>query len=480
MIHPYRNWGLLGVLAGSLAFATGCLRQTGIPAGAMSSSSKAQERDVVEGPIEESDQPGPSFLLDGQPFCFAGTSNYYMIYKSHQMVDDVLETSKSLGLKVIRIWGYLDRGSLDGSVRSVDGDGTKSGVYFQYWDPVKKAPAYNDGATGLEHLDYVLDKAKKLDLKVMLVLTNNWKDFGGMDQYLVWYGLNRHHQFYTDPAVARGYKDWISHLVNRKNAINGTVYRDDPTIFGWELANEPRCTNSGQFDDRQGCSSDMLVSWTDAMSTFIKSIDPHHLVSVGDEGFFSHGEGGSYDGAEGVDHAAFLAVRHIDFGTYHLYPEDWGHRTTWASKWIEDHIVAARAAGKPTLLEEYGVKVRRNASGAVTNDDRRRKAYARWHEMVEKRGGAGALFWMLAGADDEPDAVNGMYPDYDHYELYTTDAMAGPIKQFAASMTSGAQACRVYRSLAPAGSIPASPFVTTSPTPNRPQAYRDRSGAPPT
>jgi hypothetical protein len=73
------------------------------------------------------------------------------------MVDDVLGATKSLGLKVIRIWAYLDRGSLDGTVRNVDGAGEKGGVYFQYWDPAAKRPAYNDGPTGLEHLDNVLD-----------------------------------------------------------------------------------------------------------------------------------------------------------------------------------------------------------------------------------------------------------------------------------------------------------------------------------
>jgi mannan endo-1,4-beta-mannosidase len=450
--------------------------------GAGMSTPRPMERgpEKAEAPVEDTSAPGAPFLLNGQPFCFAGTNNYYLTYKSHKMVDDVLETTKAMGLKVIRIWGYLDRGSLDGSVRNVDGEGHKNNVYFQYWDPEKKAPAYNDGATGLEHLDYVLDKAKQLDLKVMLVLTNNWKDFGGMDQYLVWYGKNQHHQFYTDPTVGGAYKAWVSHLVTRTNSINGVVYRDDPTIFGWELGNEPRCTNSGSFDNRGGCTSDMIVHWVDEMSSYIKTIDPNHMVSVGDEGFFAHGDGPSYDGAEGVDHEAFLRVRHIDFGTFHLYPESWGHRVSWASKWIQDHIDAARAAGKPTMLEEYGIIARRNASGIVTDDDRRRKAYTRWHDIVEKRGGAAALFWMLAGIDDEPDAVNGMYPDYDHFETYSTDGVATLLKGFAASMTTGAQVCRYYSQSGPAGVPPAVPFVTAAPPPKAPQALGERRHEPPT
>jgi mannan endo-1,4-beta-mannosidase len=454
-----------------LAGAGGCLRQTGTPAApATMSPHVGPLAEAPEPPIVETDRPGAVFLLNGAPFCFAGTNNYYLIYKSRKMVDDVLEATKSMGLKVIRIWGYLDRGSLDGAVANVDGPGEKNGVYFQYWDPAQKRPAYNDGETGINHLDYVLDKAKKLDLKVMLVLTNNWKDFGGMDQYLVWYGLHEHQQFYTDPAVGQAYKNWVAHLVARKNSISGVVYKDDPTIFGWELANEPRCTNSGAFDNGAACNPPMLTQWVAQMSSYIKSIDPNHMVSVGDEGFFADGKESHYNGAEGTDHKAFLGLPHVDFGTFHLYPESWGHRTSWGSQWIEDHIQAAQQAGKPTLLEEYGIIARRNPAGVITDDSRRRRVYARWHDVVRERGASAALFWMLAGVDDEPDAVSGMYPDYDHFELYSADAEAQPIRAFAASMATDGRVCDLYRKMAPEGAGPKSPFVTTSAPPERRQA----------
>jgi mannan endo-1,4-beta-mannosidase len=439
----------------------GCLRQTGSPA--MSSDTrKAALPSGPEGPVEESDRPTATFTLDGEPLCFAGTNNYYLTYNSRKMVDDVLDTTKSLGLKVIRIWAYLDAGSADHSVRTVDPngdpDGSKNGVKFQYWDPAAKRPAYNDGATGMEHLDYVLDKAKKLDLKVMLVLTNNWKDFGGMDEYLVWYGLHEHQLFYTDPSVRQAYKNWAAHLIARKNTLNGSVYRDDPTIFGWELANEPRCISAGEFDHAAACKPPMVTQWVDEMSSYIRSLDPNHLISVGDEGFFASGSASHYDGGDGVDHEALLAVKNIDFGTFHLYPESWGHPVRWASKWIDDHIEAARAAGKPTLLEEYGIIARRDASGAIKDDERRRGAYKRWHDLVEKHGGAGALFWMLAGVDD----THGMYPDYDHFEMYSSDGAMSLVKDFAVSMGTAAQACKLYRKTAPPGTLPKSPFVGVS------------------
>jgi mannan endo-1,4-beta-mannosidase len=455
-----------------LAGATGCLRQANVATNTTMATHAGPLTEQPEPPIVATDRPSSVFLLNGEPFCFGGTNNYYLIYKSQKMVDDVLETTKSMGLKVIRIWGYLDRGSLDKSVANVDGTGEKNGVYFQYWDPAQKRPAYNDGDTGINHLDYVLDKAKKLDLKVILVLTNNWKDFGGMDQYLVWYGLHEHQQFYTDAAVGQAYKNWVAHLVARKNTVNGVVYKDDPTIFAWELGNEPRCTNSGAFDNSAACNPPMITRWVDQMSSYIKSIDPNHMVSVGDEGFFAGGKESHYNGAEGTDHTAFLALPHVDFGTFHLYPESWGTRTSWGSQWIEDHIQAAQQAGKPTLLEEYGIIARRDAGGTITDDSRRRRVYARWHDVVRERGGAAGLFWMLAGTDDEPDAVSGMYPDYDHFELYSKDTEAQPIREFAASMATDARACTLYRKAVPAGSDKKSPFVSISPPPERRQADR--------
>lgn len=43
--------------------------------------------------------------------------------------------------------------------------------------------AYNDGADGLQKLDYVLAAAKTRGIKLVLTLVNNWSQFGGMDQY---------------------------------------------------------------------------------------------------------------------------------------------------------------------------------------------------------------------------------------------------------------------------------------------------------
>jgi endo-1,4-beta-mannosidase len=46
--------------------------------------------------------------------------------------------------------------------------------------------------------------------------------------------------FFTDPKAIDAFKNHISFMSNRTNSVNGVKYSDDPTIFSWNLMNEPR------------------------------------------------------------------------------------------------------------------------------------------------------------------------------------------------------------------------------------------------
>ena len=35
------------------------------------------------------------------------------------------------------------------------------------------------------------------------------------------------------------FKTYVKKIINRRNTITGVLYRDDPTIMAWDLANEP-------------------------------------------------------------------------------------------------------------------------------------------------------------------------------------------------------------------------------------------------
>lgn len=471
----------MGALALALA-ATGCGPGWALQGSRSATEAKQQATprpDARKSPVsfEKATDVAGIFLLDGKPMCFLGSNNYYLIFKSQKMVDDVLDTSKAMGIKVFRHWAFTDRGSLDGSVAAMDGDGTKEGYYFQYWDSAAHRPAYNDGERGLEKLDYLLYKARQNDIRIVMVLTNNWRDFGGMDQYLTWYGLSKHHEFYTDERVKQAYKDYVTHLVHRVNKFTGIAYKDDPYIFAWNLANEPRMRNYAGYDSPDGWKPDTVTQWASEMSDYIRSIDPHHMISVGDEGFFMKRAGALYSGEDGVDHDALIGLENIDYTTFHLYPDHWAQGLPWGDQWIEDHLSAARHVGKPAVLEEYNVAVKRNDANQeiISGGERREKALSRWHDLVQLRGGSGAMFWMLAGYDDYQRAY---YKDYDHFTVYTPkiDVTGRAMQEFGGRMRSQAQACEAAASesrlLEPKRAVPPG-FVTTS----RPEVVREINAA---
>lgn len=62
---------------------------------------------------------------------------------------------------------------------------------------------------------------------------------------------------------------------------SGLRYADDPTIFSFNLINEP--TTQPGFDASRGVQPGAsIAAWVDEMAAFVKSIDANHLLSVGD------------------------------------------------------------------------------------------------------------------------------------------------------------------------------------------------------
>lgn len=451
-----------GIAPLALLASLGCAPQASPPPEAprAADAPAAERHDLLQ--VERTREPSPYFVKAGAPFCFAGANNYYLMYKSEQALLDVLDVAVKMKLRVLRMWAFLDRGSLDGAVPNIREPGHQEGVYFQYWDPVAGRPAYNDGPNGLERLDRVLHEARTRGLSLMLVLTNNWRDFGGMDQYLRWYGLSQHHQFYTDDRVRQAFKDWIAHLAQRTNSIDGTRYSEDPAIFAWELANEPRTQNHESYDSADGWDQTTILRWADEMSAHLESLDPNHMVAVGDEGFLNGGRNHwTYEAPYGVDSEALLRLPHVDFGTYHLYPDHWALPYRFGNDWIEDHIALSRRVGKPVVLEEYGIHVRRRdgTSGPVVHGwPRREAAYRNWNQLVLDRGGQASLFWLLAGIE----SPGQLYPDYDHFSVYDGDETYRLLQGYAERMPTEAAACHLAQG---ADHGPKSPFVSARPAP---------------
>lgn len=332
-------------------------------------------------------QQGQSFMVGGQPFRIVGTNNYYMHYASHDMIDSVLDDAKDMGLNTIRVWGFME--------------GVSHGHTMQPEPGIYTPPAGVKSA--LEKLDYTVSEAKKRGIRVVIVLTNNWGDFGGMQQYVDWFNGTHHDDFYKDINIKDAYKNYVKHLIEHKNRYTGIINKDEPTILTWELANEPRAQSDN--------TGELLLNWTKEMSDFVRELAPHQLIALGSEGFFNR-EGNTdwtYNGGEGVDWGRIITLPNINYGTFHLYPEHWGKHNAeeWGTQWIKEHAKAAKKANKPAVLEEYGI--------GKNEPQNRDFIYHKWTNTAYQAGLAGSMFWILTGTD--PDQPNNLYPDYDGFRI---------------------------------------------------------------
>ena len=239
-----------------------------------------------------------------------------------------------------------------------------------------------------------------------------------MGQYVKWAQLagenvTGHDDFYTNETIKGWYKNYVKTLLNHENVYTGVKYKDDPTVFSWELANEPRCESDA------GCEKNVVVNWAKEMSEYVKSIDSNHMLAVGDEGFYNYGyndfpEGDHkyvYHGSSGMDFLQLTALPDIDFGTLHVYCDQWGLTKEQGEFWFKKHGEDTAAMNKPLIAEEFGWK----------DQSERADVYKDWFDIFEGKTYegvefAGTNYWMLASMDGD-----SLYQDYDGYTVYYRD-----------------------------------------------------------
>ncbi|GAB4816952.1 hypothetical protein N2152v2_003998 [Parachlorella kessleri] len=326
-----------------------------------------------------------------------------------QLIRSLMDKAVQHGLTVMRAWAHP--------------------VTAQY--AMETAPGqYNEAV--FRGLDYALDEARKRGLRVLLSLTDNWQLTGGADQFVTWAKGNAHEDFFSDPTAKQLYKDHVKALLTRVNTINGRVYKDDPTIFALDLINEPRCYRCGNG----------LELWVNEMAAYVKSIDSRHLLTVGEEGFYPQGLQQSTANPQGATSWAFFEGQNfprdhsspnIDFVSVHLWWDNWEDKTTsFAQKWIRQHIADAAALGKPLLLEEFG----KCGSGAqrAERDQYMLLVYDEVAASATVGGPAkGALFWQWydegqRAPAEEGGTVEGLFGIFD------TDSTWSIIQNFTDTM----------------------------------------------
>ncbi len=326
--------------------------------------------------VRQSDQ----LLLDNDAFRIVGANIYYFAFSTEADQMRLLDIAGDFGANVLRIWAFNDCTDAPANP-PVPGD---TDICFQFLNPDAGTPEIRNGPFGLERLDSAIKLAGDRGIRLILTLTNYHSDYGGMPQYQRWLGLTTLNDFYRDASAKSLFQNWVQAIVTRRNTLTNTFYADDPTILAWEIANEPRCPS-------EAAGTQLLTDWLTEMSAFIRSLAPNPLIAAGDEGFFDHEHAGSnwlFNGSLGVSTEDILGIPDIDFGTFHLYPDQWvpnQNAAAFGQMWIQNHIEAAQRASKPILLEEYGLpsSVERNGT------------YQTWLSIIEQANAAGDLVWML-------------------------------------------------------------------------------------
>ncbi len=293
------------------------------------------------------------FELDGAVHCFVGVNFWYGMHLGMAGPDG----------DRARLRAELDR--LHGlgvtNVRVMAASEGPNDQPYRVTPALMIAPGEYDDRV-LDGLDYLVAEIAERQMHAVVALNNFWEWSGGMAQYVCWYEgteipyprdvsyeafMAYAAKFYEMPKCQEWYRAHIAKIVTRVNPYTGRAYREEPAIFAWELANEPR---------------EYPMVWIEDTARYIKSLDPRHLVTTGSEG------------RVGGDFVSTHRPVEIDYATVHIWPQNWRwfdpqKPATYAEaeqrsvSYLREHAGQAAELGKPLVLEEFGMARDAGSSG---------------------------------------------------------------------------------------------------------------------
>ncbi|CEG67983.1 hypothetical protein RMATCC62417_04322 [Rhizopus microsporus] len=391
---------------------------------------------------------GNQFVLDGQTYLIKG-ANYWQGMNlgavesaggNRTRLNEELDQLKAMGINNLRI------------MASSEGPDDQP---YRMRPSLQPSPGkYNEDI--FEGLDYFMNEIGKRNMTAVLTLSNFWHWSGGFSQYINWitnetipYPVTDWdtfttwtRRFYTNPDIREKanklYKAHIRKVQTRRNKFNGKLYTEDPTVFSWQIANEPQL---GPKD------------WYDEIAAFIKQGAPHQLVSSGCE--------------SKVDKEDFLnahSSKHIDYATSHCWVENWGYYNAsdpskkslkkakaYAKDFISTRTEWANEINKPIVLEEFGMardawrkpndpEYKYDPATPTSHKDDYYKGIFKQIEHLAHQGRhSGANFWAYGGlgrSTDKPNQYNMTWlgdPPHEPkgwYSVYNDDTTVKVIKDF--------------------------------------------------
>jgi mannan endo-1,4-beta-mannosidase len=373
------------------------------------------------------------FELNGRPYGYIGSNLWYGCYLGdpdqpggRRRMSRELDRLQSIGVDNLRLLAGSESSPLVGAIPR----------------GITRAPQDYDEAL-LRGLDFCLAEMARRNMRAVLFVSNYWQWSGGFAQYVRWITgesipdpdlpvmergdwrgfMQFSARFYRVPAATELYRGYISRLIQRRNTVNGRLYRDDPAIMTWELANEPR---PGIDDPKTMNDVPVFVDWVDETARFIHEQDPNHLVCTGSEGL-----AGCLKKPE-----VFLQVHEtpaVDYVTVHLWLKNWGwlrdpqlspayeKAAARAREHVEQHnALATDSLHKPLVLEEFGLprdhEDHEPGSPTTARDDYFSRMF---NQVVESsqagRALQGANFWAWGGEGrpgaGKPDSTTALTGD---------------------------------------------------------------------
>jgi len=355
------------------------------------------------------------FQLRGKPYNYVGTNMWFGCY----LGDPVLTGGR------VRLIRELDRLQSIGAtnLRLLAGS-ESSPLVAAIKRGITRAP-HDWDENLLCGLDFCLAEMAKRDMRAILFLSNYWQWSGSFAQYVRWATgdaipdpdlpkmaegdwagfMKMSARLYSTPEANELYWSYISHLLSRRNTINGRDYAEDPTIMTWELANEPR---PGTDEPATLQTVKQFYEWVERTGTFIRERAPQQLVCTGSEGVW-----GCLQKPE-----VFVAAHKtpaIDYVTVHMWLKNWGWlkdpalgsdfeaATIQARDHVEMHTkIATETLRKPLVLEEFGLPRDHESYDPSSPTLARDEYYRRMFDQVAEscqagRALQGANFWAWGG-----------------------------------------------------------------------------------
>jgi len=377
------------------------------------------------------------FYIDSCEYYYIGFNYWQGPYLAADYVSDgrkrlirELDLMYSYGIRNLRIMASCENSSMIKSLKPT----------YQEFPGV-----YNEKL--LDGLDFLLYEMNKRNMKAVLVLNNYWQWTGGMSQYNSWTlngyivdpDLNNNYyefmkysaEFYSNKKANELFQKYIYNLLNRYNKYSKIVYKDDPCIMSWQLANEPRPHPESLKDSTK---QKVFIDWIEKSAKYIRSIDKNHLISTGNEGL----AGCLWDSSMVVK---LNSIPFIDYITVHLWPRNWrwfnGCLTIEkfdslyanTSKYLDFHINISEKLQKPLVLEEFGID--RDSctfspnSITTVRDKFFKSVFLKIEEYIlNNKGFCGSNIWTWAGegrplnqndyTGDPPQETKGLNSVYDN------------------------------------------------------------------